>query len=421
MKSLYFIIFILSMYSFTFAQNPGSIIYINEFTTGSIPNDWETTNDATSSGTHDWVSGVRDMPTGADFLNDAVIFDDYAAGNTGLHDRRHLRMTYPVDVSGYGNVKIGYEYALQENAGAGKLIVLIGYPANWYTFQTYTSSTDPTYVEYDLESFISAHSIPRNDIRVGFIYDDENSGQNWGAGIGKVKFIGYPTAPAVNDQCVNAIDVTTDLLASAHNFRDRKDTNGSNQNLGANPQDGVCGTYESDGIWYKFTPSTDGDLTVTASPLYWDCELLIYSGSCNNFTCVDGVDNVANNSSENLTVSLVANTDYYINIARWSNVVENYGGVLSTYMEWTPGATIVKGTGIEGFKMYPNPSNNTLTFSANKSIKSIVIVNVLGQKMLTVYPNSETFRYDITSFTAGSYFVRIQIGEQFATYNLLKR
>ena len=415
------IIIVLSTYNLVVAQNPGTTLYVEEFNSSSIPAYWETTNDATSAGTHDWIFGVTDMPTGADFTNNAAIFDDFAAGDTGLHDRRHLQMNHPIDISNYENVRIGYEYALQVNAGAGKLVVLIGYPAHWYIFQNYTTSSDPTYVEFELEDFISNHSIPRDNLHIGFIYDDENSGQNWGAGIGVVKLFGYPVTPAVNDYCENAIDATPDLLSSSHHYSDSKDTNGANQFLGDNPEDGICGTDEPDGVWYKFTPTTNGDLNIIGDPYYWDCELLVYSGSCDDFTCVEGADEVGFNTEENFSVTLSANTDYYINIGRWSNILENYGGLLYTQMIWTPNATDVEDTSIEGFQMYPNPSENTVFFSAKNSIKSIVIRNMLGQKVLATYPNSDSFQYDISHLTAGYYFISIQAGEQYGTYKLLKK
>lgn len=398
-----------------YAQNPGSILYVEEFESSSTPYGWETFNDATSSGTYDWIFDATNMPTGANFTNGAAIFDDYAAGNTGLHDRRHLRMTVPIDLTDYENAHISFTYALQENAGAGKLIVSIGQGSNWYIFQEYQNSTNPTYVDYDIESFLTTYSIPRDNVRIGFIYDDENSGQNWGAGISSLRVYAYPINIASNDLCENAIDVTNDLVNTS-NFNLSQETNGAV--FGNNE---TCNTeYGADGVWYKFTAPSPGIIHITASPYYWDNAIQTYSGSCNDLTCIHYTNDSGVNENETQDLIVESGEDYYINISIWSTFIENYSGLLNTNMSWV-NTTSVTDTVIDGLKIFPNPAENILNLSTTNSIESIEISNLLGQTVLTTKPNSNAVQLMIEGIRPGSYIIKIKAGDQIGNYKLLKK
>ena len=88
--------------------------------------------------------------------------------------------------------------------------------------------------------------------------------------------------------------------------------------------------------WWKFTPSQNGQLLVTSniSQNNTDTRLRIYSGNCNDLTCIGGNDNIStqNLNSQLSQLNLTAGTTYYI-------VFDNYNTNLSNgsfYYEFTP-------------------------------------------------------------------------------------
>ncbi|MBL4905376.1 MAG: T9SS type A sorting domain-containing protein [Flavobacteriaceae bacterium] len=75
---------------------------------------------------------------------------------------------------------------------------------------------------------------------------------------------------------------------------------------------------------------------------------------------------------------------------------------------------------LDGFKMYPNPSNgNTIFFSVQQDAK-VEIYSVLGRLVLKKEISQANNNLDISSLARGIYLVRIQSGNQFITKKLLK-
>jgi hypothetical protein len=58
------------------------------------------------------------------------------------------------------------------------------------------------------------------------------------------------------------------------------------------------------------------------------------------------------------------------------------------------------------YVMYPNPANigNTVTINANAKIESIVVVNILGEKVLTQISN----KIITTNLARGTYIINIR-------------
>lgn len=61
--------------------------------------------------------------------------------------------------------------------------------------------------------------------------------------------------------------------------------------------------------------------------------------------------------------------------------------------------------------VYPNPTSNTLNIQAEETISSIVIMNMLGQTLLTSKGNSNKAQVDISGLSAGNYFVKVIVGD----------
>ncbi len=108
------------------------------------------------------------------------------------------------------------------------------------------------------------------------------------------------------------------------------------------------------------------------------------------------------------------------------NFIEDFieAGIIAT-----PNAiTIHEGTlivGVEdfiakGFSAYPNPVTDILNLSANEEISSVSISNILGQIIYQANVDSMNFTVDMSSFSGGTYFVIVQIGDTIRTVKIIK-
>ena len=96
----------------------------------------------------------------------------------------------------------------------------------------------------------------------------------------------------------------------------------------------------------------------------------------------------------------------------WHGAIDNFS------LEYTLN---VNDNQIEGFSMYPNPSQDKVTVKAQNQIQSITFFNVLGQRVLQVYPNALSSEIDVTMLKAGVYMVSVIADEQQGTYRLIRQ
>jgi len=73
------------------------------------------------------------------------------------------------------------------------------------------------------------------------------------------------------------------------------------------------------------------------------------------------------------------------------------------------------------FTYYPNPVKNTLSLNAQKSIETIIVYNMLGQKVLHTAPNSIASELDMSSLSTGTYFVKVTIESVTQTIRVIKQ
>lgn len=104
-----------------------------------------------------------------------------------------------------------------------------------------------------------------------------------------------------------------------------------------------------------------------------------------------------------LTVQL-ANNDFEVD-----NIYFSKSKVLST-----------KDFKTNNISMYPNPASSEVSFSALNSIDSIVIHNLLGQKVLETSPKSTNATVNIASLSSGAYVVTLITEGKSMTQKLIK-
>lgn len=87
-------------------------------------------------------------------------------------------------------------------------------------------------------------------------------------------------------------------------------------------------------------------------------------------------------------------------------------------------ANIAAGT--EGFNVrsltvYPNPSNNVVTVSANANLTRLVLNNLLGQKVMEQNANATETQLNISALAAGTYILQVSSGNSTATVKVIKQ
>lgn len=59
------------------------------------------------------------------------------------------------------------------------------------------------------------------------------------------------------------------------------------------------------------------------------------------------------------------------------------------------------------FKIYPNPAKNQIIISSNEILKSIFIINLLGQKMFSIQIDQKSININLSEFSNGIYFINM--------------
>lgn len=73
-------------------------------------------------------------------------------------------------------------------------------------------------------------------------------------------------------------------------------------------------------------------------------------------------------------------------------------------------------------KMYPNPAKDVVTITANTTITSIDVYNLLGQNIATFNDiGANTMQVDVSSYAAGNYFVKVTADQSIETLKLVKK
>ena len=71
-------------------------------------------------------------------------------------------------------------------------------------------------------------------------------------------------------------------------------------------------------------------------------------------------------------------------------------------------------------KMYPNPTKNSFTIEAKNSIQNVLVLNLLGQKVLSISPNSFSTSIDLTTFQNGIYIVKATVDGTVVSSKIIK-
>lgn len=176
-----------------------------------------------------------------------------------------------------------------------------------YTLNVYElGSNIPTYTEFipaDSELIATATGLDDNTGYDTLLYSNCTNESNDGT----YEYFRTLTAIPENDACLNAIDVTCGSAITGT-------TRGATE---TEPNMDLCGLAEGlPGIWYSFenTLPVGSDIVFslcTSTNIYFDSQMIVYAGSCDQLECVDSNNDACEILSE---VSITSDTTerYYV-------------------------------------------------------------------------------------------------------------
>jgi hypothetical protein len=74
----------------------------------------------------------------------------------------------------------------------------------------------------------------------------------------------------------------------------------------------------------------------------------------------------------------------------------------------------------ENFRAYPNPVQNVLNLSYNKSISNVKVFNLLGQEVMTNAINANQSQINMSHLASGTYLVKVTADSQVKTIKVVK-
>ena len=70
--------------------------------------------------------------------------------------------------------------------------------------------------------------------------------------------------------------------------------------------------------------------------------------------------------------------------------------------------------------MYPNPTSSRLTISAQSTIKSAAIYNLLGKEVINLEINKNSESIDVSNLSSGMYLIKYTIENATGTAKFIK-
>lgn len=112
-----------------------------------------------------------------------------------------------------------------------------------------------------------------------------------------------------------------------------------------------------------------------------------------------------------------------VNVLTGNSTLIGLIGTGNEQMGWSSatGSLIgVADNSLEGFSYYPNPTSGTLSLKSIKNIDTVVIFNMLGQKVLGAKVGATSSNLDISRLNVGTYIMQVSVEGKTGTYKVLK-
>jgi hypothetical protein len=220
--------------------------------------------------------------------------------------------------------------------------------------------------------------------------------------------VSIPPPPPANDDCANAIALTSDTTC---NFISGS-VLASTESMPADSCNGFTSSSAYD-VWYKFVATSTAQKIKVKGSADFDAIVLLSDG-CTGST-LDCSDNSTTGGTEEIEfVGLTVGNTYYIR-------VYDYGSTIAETPEFEICLQSSTANGIKEnvlnntMSIYPNPATNQLTISLSaektNTTASYHIMNVNGQLMMngefSATQNKQTI--DLNSFVSGVYNIQVNV------------
>lgn len=168
-----------------------------------------------------------------------------------------------------------------------------------------------------------------------YIVPKNADGSPMGCASSATTFITSPPPPApANDNCNGAADISAVPLTGS--------TLGATQSLPAIVCNGFTGTANDD-VWYRFTPASSGTILITLTGNdSFDGVLEVFSGGCGSLTSLTCSDTSVAGGTEQVTMNVIAGTDYKIRIYNFYADLSHRGTFVVSTMDAPLPVTLIR-------------------------------------------------------------------------------
>jgi hypothetical protein len=216
--------------------------------------------------------------------------------------------------------------------------------------------------------------------------------------------------PPPNDDIANAID----LMTVGCPFTDENVAMSAATNEAGTPAG--CDINGANGVWYEFTPEINGFITGSISSPAGVSSVTFYTApdQSSNETDLVHVDYYQNQClpGTSATIPVIGGETYYC------FVVNTGGGTDIVFDNCQLGTASNE---IEGFVYSPNPTSERVNLASVQNIQTVVLYNILGQKLINLNVDATTTQLDVAHLAAGAYLMEVTVDGQKGVYKLIKQ
>ena len=233
----------------------------------------------------------------------------------------------------------------------------------------------------------------------------------WGSSTGSFELtLECTLIPPPNDDIANAID----LMTVGCPFTDENVAMPAATNEAGTPAG--CDINGANGVWYEFTPEINGFITGSISSPAGVSSVTFYTApdQSSNETDLVHVDYYQNQClpGTSATIPVIGGETYYC------FVVNTGGGTDIVFDNCQLGTASNE---IEGFVYSPNPTSERVNLASVQNIQTVVLYNILGQKLINLNVDATTTQLDVAHLAAGAYLMEVTVDGQKGVYKLIKQ
>jgi hypothetical protein len=178
---------------------------------------------------------------------------------------------------------------------------------------------------------------------------------------------------------------------------------------------GACSITPFKDIWFKFRSNTNQTVRLEVSNVDEDAGVVIYTGNCFNLSAIQCVNDLSGSNTETLTLTLTANTDYFVRIMNVNGNNAMNGSVCLRRTTLAPTGDLRKEAAVLTLganAVTLNVSNNHRNFEASANTACVLGNNRLDAwASFTAATTLTSVQYNNTNKNAGIAVYSINAGE----------